>query len=455
MTLKTWNFNKRVNSTKQPTASSRDYECKLKERTSIEKPIFIIGTGIDADISYCQCFGNYYFVDDIVMVTNDIVELNCTLDVLATHKASIGSYTAYVERSASRYNPMIKDSAISASQEVISEGVATTNLSSSSSTEGTYVIGVIGGYGSGTGGISVYALTSGELSDVLDFMFTDGTYEDVISDSIVKSFFNPFQYIVFLRWYPFTKHIYGTMSHSKIKFGWWSTDREYTKLNDITTSFGVQLNVPSGYYNDFRSYDVNHTQLNVELPSVGMIQLDPSILSATGNHLFLALYLDIATGTTVVRLEVVTGSAYTTRSIVGSYSGKMGASIPVGQVNGEAGSLISSATQLATGLVTKEPVSAIGGISGIIGSYNPPPSMLGTYGSRAYFNGMTACKVSLRCYETGSLLTSVYGRPLCENVAINTLSGFIKCSGASIELDAPAEEIRHVNEYLNGGFYYE
>lgn len=455
MLLKTWNFSKRINSTKQPTGASRDYTVYLKENTSIERPVFILGTGIDAGISYCQAMGNYYFIDDIVHITAEQVELHCSLDVLATHKTEIGAYTCYVERAASSYNNMIRDTMISASQKIIAESTAITQLSASISSSGVYVIGVVGGYGSNTGGISTYVVDAAELEDALDFMFTDGTFPDILTDSVVKSFFNPFQYIVFLRWYPFTKAAFGTLTYDKIKFGWWETTTTYARLNDVRISFGVVLDIPTGYYNDFRSYDLNHTQINIDLPTVGNIQLDPSLISAPGIDVLLGVNVDIATGDTVVRLETVTGSGLTTRSLIGSYSGKMGASIPVGQVNGEAGSVISSALQTATGILSKDPARAIEGAVGVVGSYNPPPSMLGSYGSRAYFAGMTSCKVSVRCYETGDIPTLVYGRPLCRNVQLGTLTGYVQCSGASIELNAPDSETREVNAFLNGGFYYE
>ena len=457
MTLKTWSFSKKKNSTAQPSGSSDSYTVRLKEDTSIEKPVFIIGTGIDADINYCQFAGKYYFIDDIEVLTNDQVALHCSLDVLATHKSAIGSYTCFVDRcsNASYYNPMIRDFAVSASQKVIREAVESAQLSNNTSTDGVYVLGVIGGYGSSTAGISTYVLTPSELGEVLDFMFTDSHFGDIFADSVVKSFFNPFQYIVFLRWYPFTKAPFGAMSTYPVKFGWWSTSGQYTRCDNVTMSFGQTVTLPSGYYNDFRSYDNNYTQLDIEIPTVGAVKLDPSQFSATGIQLLVSVNVDIATGTSVVRLETVTGGALTTRSVIGVYSGQMGASIPVGQVNGEMGSLVSSVSGFAAGVMGGDAGMALSGVQGVVGSYNPPPSMLGTYGSRAYFAGMTSITLTIRCYETGELLTDRYGRPCCKNITLGNAPGFIKCTGASISLAAPDTEVEAVNNYLNTGFYYE
>ena len=75
MTLKTWSFSKKKNSTAQPSGSSRDYTVYMKENTSIESPVLIIGTGIDAGINYCQFVGNFYFIDDVEMLSKDQVAL--------------------------------------------------------------------------------------------------------------------------------------------------------------------------------------------------------------------------------------------------------------------------------------------------------------------------------------------------------------------------------------------
>lgn len=449
MTLKTWsNFSKKINSTLQPTRVSRDYTVYLKENTSIEKPVFILGTGIDSGINYCQCFGHYYFVDDIVMISADQVEVHCTLDVLATHKTAIGAYEAFIERASSGYNDMIVDGAISASQEVIKEDNIGTDIFPVAEVGGSYILKVVGAYGSNAAGISTYVLNASELEQALDFMFTDGTYTDILTDSIVKSFFNPFQYIVGLMWLPLNQAAFTT-TPDPIKFGWWDTGNDtYAKIvNKIIQKQNVQLTIPAGYYNDFRSYDHRFTQYLVRIPTVGTISIDPSVLSDDGK-LYMDFTLDIASGATYIVLK-------TTDGIVGTYNGNMGVQTPVGQVNGEAGSLLNSGMQLAAGAITGNPAAVVGGITGIAGSYNPPPSMMGNFGSVASAAANVTARVSIRCYKTGELLTSRYGRPVEGMKTISTIPGFIKCRAASIPLAAPDTETQAVNNYLNTGFYYE
>ena len=47
------------------------------------------------------------------------------------------------------------------------------------------------------------------------------------------------------------------------------------------------------------------------------------------------------------------------------------------------------------------------------------------------------------------------GRPLCQIKQINTLSGYILCSGADAVIPGTQDEVQKVNGYLNSGFFWE
>ena len=48
-----------------------------------------------------------------------------------------------------------------------------------------------------------------------------------------------------------------------------------------------------------------------------------------------------------------------------------------------------------------------------------------------------------------------YGKPLCQEVQISTLSGYVQCRDGDISLSATQEEREKVSDYLVGGFFYE
>ena len=96
-TITAYNFSKRVNSTKQPAGlTGTDYSVVLKDRTSYENPVFLLSTETLPAFNYVQWGTWYYFVDDIVVVRNDLYEVKCSVDVLATYKTEIGQTSAFI-----------------------------------------------------------------------------------------------------------------------------------------------------------------------------------------------------------------------------------------------------------------------------------------------------------------------------------------------------------------------
>ena len=460
MTLKTWsNFSKKINSTLQPTGQSRDYTVYLKENTSIEKPVFILGTGIDAGINYCQCFGNYYFVDDIVMISADQVEVHCTLDVLATHKTAIGAYSAFIERSASAHDQFIIDQAISARQVIVDSAITTNELWPIDQI-GCFIVRTVGDAGDATG-ISSWVLTASELGTLLGNLFDENNpdYAQVISDDIVKSFFNPFQYIVSVMWFPINKSNIEKSSSENMQLGFFAMG-SYKKIKAGFYFDSVDITKPTNYYtNDFRAYHPNFTQLNMHIPGVGVVSLDPVILS----HYKLTAYtcIDYTTGNINVRLQHRDASDNIIGDIV-SYSGQVGVPIPVGQINGVSQGITNLANPIASvvagaGAATLEGIlQGVGnGFSGAANALTPSTSILGNPGNMAQMIANPRLITSIINYGTGDIPNTVYGRPFCKNRVISTLSGFIKCQGASVPLAAPDTETQAVNNYLNTGFYYE
>ena len=97
-TITTFNFAKRANSTKQPTGlSGTDWSVVLKEKTSYDQPVFLLTSNSQPEFNYLQWGSWYYFVTGISYVRNDLYEVSCDLDVLATYKAQIGATTAFVK----------------------------------------------------------------------------------------------------------------------------------------------------------------------------------------------------------------------------------------------------------------------------------------------------------------------------------------------------------------------
>ena len=94
MNLTIGKMKKRINSTKFTyDAVTTLSGVTFKEPTSRSKPVFLLhkvsSDGDLAGCNYCNCLGRFYWIDDIVHVTNDLIEVHCHTDVLATGSRSL------------------------------------------------------------------------------------------------------------------------------------------------------------------------------------------------------------------------------------------------------------------------------------------------------------------------------------------------------------------------------
>ena len=66
-------FSKKINSTKRPS-NGISKNVKLKDNCSKENPIFILND-IDFDYNYAKWDNHYYFINDMVVMSNNHMEI--------------------------------------------------------------------------------------------------------------------------------------------------------------------------------------------------------------------------------------------------------------------------------------------------------------------------------------------------------------------------------------------
>lgn len=164
-------FSKRINSTKQPTTELSDQRTVvLKESCSQDNPVFIC-TGNNFNYNYCSWDGKYYFIDDIISLRNNEIEIHCSMDVLATYKTEIMASTQFVSYSSHKTSDWLADTRIPLTQET--QTSVSTSLTGILSTIGTYVLTVVGEDGCATYGTS-NALVLSQLLHEISTWETDG-----------------------------------------------------------------------------------------------------------------------------------------------------------------------------------------------------------------------------------------------------------------------------------------
>lgn len=86
----------------------------LKEDTSLIDPVIkLTGKTFSemASINYMQIvdLGRYYFINDVISINNDIVEVHAHVDVLTTYKDQIRAQNAIIARQEKKWNLYLND----------------------------------------------------------------------------------------------------------------------------------------------------------------------------------------------------------------------------------------------------------------------------------------------------------------------------------------------------------
>ena len=89
-------------------------KCRLKEGSSIVNPIVILKKLSDShtrqfNYAYIREWGRYYFVNDIVEMPAEQIQVSLHVDVLNTYKDNIRSLTTLIERQENVYSPYFVD----------------------------------------------------------------------------------------------------------------------------------------------------------------------------------------------------------------------------------------------------------------------------------------------------------------------------------------------------------
>lgn len=459
------NFSKRRNSTARPTGAGTQKTVVLKEGTSIESPTFVLKSN-DFTINYVNAFNHYYFVDDIVSVRDNLIEVKCSMDVLATYKTAIGNYNAFIERAASSsiVNTLLPDPLVSVENDERILQAVTSGLGMFSSS-GYYILSVINSEGSGAGFTSYYMIDITKLNYVANYCNTawdSGNPNIGLTDWIQSTFLKTSESIISCIWVPFS--LAATtglpMTNKPIVIGVDQIGESTYHLNGICiASETLVCSIPSTGYSDFRR-GAPYTIGKVFIPCYGMVDFNP--LDFLSGSITMKFDADIATGD--VTCYLCDGS-----TVVSSYTYNVAVNCPVGKVGADVkgtatgllstvGSIIGAASaSTGAGALAGGLAASASGINTLATALGPTVSVKGSQGGRALAERGTDPIIILICRTTtdpADLLTH-HGGLVMEKKTIGNYSGYIKCSNASLSIDGMGGEKEAVNNYLNSGFYYE
>ena len=438
-------FSKRINSTKQPTGGT-SLNAVLKAPTSVIKPTFKI-TNFDLSWNYIQWGNRYFFVDDIIILTNDIAEYVCSIDVLATYKNAIGASSQYVLRSSSAYNGRVMDMKYPTIADIEHSLLPLSQISSAIDVDnGTFVLGLKSK--EANAGVAYYAMDSALFSQFVAYLYNGGWLDATdISVALQKMLIDPFDYVVSCMWYPFD--IAGTLTD--VFFGYWDwsghTMKRISESNRIK-SFNHVDHIPAHPQSARGSY-LNaspYTQISVDLYAFGKFVLDPNRF-LDNNTINVQMSIDLFTGEGTVKVFGTSGTVF-------KACATCGIPIQLSQVRTDLTRPLLSLAGSAVAYETKNYIGAAAGICDVVRSSLPQISSMGSVGSISAY-AFNPPDIEVIHYRIASEDNATIGRPLCEVRTISSLSGYMECENVDIDSVGTESEKRAIIDYMQGGFFYE
>lgn len=469
MNVTLYKFTKRINSTKQPASSDgHSFSCQLKDETSFINPILKFSpdhltSGVFSPDVYNYAFilywNRFYYITDWKYI-NGSWEAYLTIDVLASFRSEIGATSAYIIRSNSASNGNIIDSFYPAKTDVT---IQKTNVACAwynvAPSGGSYILGVIN-YENGNkiGALNYYALTTAQLSSILNYLFTDNIYNassiSEIGSGLYKSLFNPFQYIVSCLWFPFSTVAFGS-SQTDVKVGYWSTGVQGIIVSSLAEKTFVTATLPDhpqlsrGAYLNRAPY----TKHTLYIPPFGCIPIDTNFISI-GKYLYSAVLVDHITGQATIRVALSPSSSNLNEyNIMCERTGMIGVPIQLAQVLTDYVNTLSSATDVISSALSFNLGGVFKGLLSAVESQMPKVSTSGANGS--FIETLQYPQLISEFLNIVNENQTEFGRPLCDTRTISTLSGYIQCGEADHAFSGTRAENEEINRNLQAGFFYE
>lgn len=512
MDLRLTYWSKRENSTSYPTTFNWSItNAKLKDLTSVTNPTFIIDraaydqhvASYGAQYNYVyvpnvaatqdypagKAFSNrYYFVNDI-RYNLATVEIDCSVDVLASYKTGIGNSRQYVLRSSSECTSTLPDAFYPAKGDISRHILTFESPWVSSFSAGTMVVGIVGV------GATIYCgFTPGDFSKFVQFLFNPSTsgycYKalgamGLATNPEYKMVVDPLQYISSVIWIP--QAYRSPTIYRSVPVGYATVDfaadcgiagsvyQVVDPILNITRTFPLAKHTQMAADGSYGKYlnMAPWTRYLLSFPPFGVIELDSTMVdnmynSPTVTQIHTIAQIDVRTGTATLYVQR-RNSLYNQEA----QQEEISAEQTLLKLNAQVGVTMQLGQVLAPGYGVTSAISSIGGVvsnalsGNVAGAFTAASAAIGDVVKsqipQASTVGSTGGVDALRgdCVLTEMFLESVetdntqHGRPLCKIKTINTLSGYILCMNAEIAAGATLDEKRQIIEYMNGGFFYE
>ena len=470
MKIKYWtDFSKRKNSTKQPLdTQATEIDVKLKDDCSVVNPVIETSSiPINANYFYIDDFKRYYFLDNTERTSQQLKNMAAEVDVLATYKSQIASCNAMILRSSSGYNKMLRDDLVHVSTEktILRTVGSTVGFANAS---GCYLLSVANKDGGVNSFACQYIISSSGLAAIADALM-----DSSITDDIMQYFSNINSSIISLKWLPFDYTAVCnlcTTGNQPVKFGKYTAPGISAHRITSTTIYvdgSMDITIPWDSSEDFTEC-APYTAMKLLVPMYGMIDLNSADF-VSFKKVVLNYRYDVTTGDVTILISAGSSGAY-----LQTLQFNVAVDVPIAAITREAGSIMSSTAGLVGGGIGFAASIASGNVAGAaatgMAAITSAANLgLNLNGASVSVKGAIQGRAGLSYGDKPQLMLymmkhadparnehiNAVGRPVQACATVGSFSGYIECSGASVDMPGTAIEKDRVNSYLNSGFFYE
>lgn len=446
MKINLYRFGKNENELKIPSGAGTEVDCYLKESTSVLKPVLILDFNPAIyNYLYIPDFKRYYFITDVRFIGNETFEMQASCDVMGSWRESILNSTQYITRSASGWNKDILDNMFPATAGMKKNVLWSQQLTAISDFKtGIFVLGVLGNKsGIDSLPVSYYALSYEQFKSLNAFLYNKESYGTMISDDIVKAFFNPLDYIVSCVFIPIKIDTEEWLS-TNIEFGWFSTSIQCKLINYYSkeiANYDFQINA---HYNDFRQCS---PWSSFRLWLVNEYFTIPPEKIYNAKKASLSMSLDLISGLAMFTFKVDGKELFNTVQ-------QFGCPIAIAQTRQDWTGTLSSVFSTASSVLSGNITSIFDNVVDAVDSLVPDPSVRGANGTLGTAYWKKGAVLEEYYFDTVELNPLRVGRAVEKTDVIKNYSGFTKVRNAEVELQGAYEsEFKSIASIMEGGFY--
>lgn len=480
------NVAKRKNSTLQGSVND-PFSVVLKNPTSLHTPTFTISAE-SFNYNYAKWDDRYYFVTDIVAKNNNLYEVSCELDVLATFKSEILASTQFVSYSSSQTSVWLPDTRIPV-QKNATVAQATSTMNFLFTDGGFYVLAAVG-----EGGCEVYCTDrtniramisnlSNWTNDLKTAIFaalpfptpsdeteaTANLYTTMIQTGILgNAYLDAPNCIRSCIWVPFFVSSFADGGGTTIKLGAYDTGATAYRCKTSPVTNSASVTIP-WQYNDWRRAVCEEVYLY--LPMVGMINVPSDEII---NQTSITVEWSATATDGCIAYRVISGN-----QVIGTYGANCSVNFPIGiSQQASAGEIVQTAFQglqstVSSGISAASSVNPVGivggaveaGLNAVGGAYDTINTAMTRHNTCIGGIGGGAgvgLSLDLKCFTVAhptviepSVMQQTMGLPTMKPMALSGLTGYCQCANAHVEAAAESRELDAIDAYLNSGFYIE